>query len=317
MKKSLAFVLLVCLLIGFISSGCSPAEEPPPPATQTSKPKPPTSTPEPTSTATEVPAPTSLPGVEVLPLDSFNEGIPWLPYDPARAASVYSVFFNLAKPPFDYVPVRQAFAAAIERDVLIEIAQKYMSNDVSDIRPATNATPPEILGRDLYGEVGILFDPEKAKELLTFAGYEGASDFPPVTLLVNVSNANSPGVHLVIAEEMANMWRENLGVEISVEIVNWGTLWERLNSSDPPEMYRLGFAADMNDPDQFLAEIFSSWTEFNFGSYSNAGFDELVLLAREIADPLERQILYIEAERIVSEIDPAFIPIFHGFYDVR
>jgi len=316
MKKSLALALLGSLFFGIILSGCSPVEEPPPPpASSTPQPKPPSSTPKPSATATEIPTPTPLPGALVFPLDSFDEGIPWLPYDPAKVPLVYFTFFNLTKPPFDYVLVRQAFAAAIDRDVLVEITEKYFLPEVSDPRPATNLTPPEILGRDLYHEVGIPFDPERAQELFEKAGYMDSSEFPPVTFLVNVSNATAPGIHFVIAKAMADMWKVHLGVDVTVEITNWGLFKERL-SSNPPDMFRLGWAADLNDPDNFLKEIFSSGSDYNYGSYSNIEFDELVLRAREISDPAERQILYIEAERILCETDPAIIPIYHGFSDL-
>lgn len=316
MKKSLSLTLLVCLFLGLIASGCSSTEEPvQPPASVTPQSVPPTSPPDPTAAPTETPAPTPLPGVEVLPLESFNEGNPWLAHDPARSAGLTAIYFNLSKPPFEYVPVRQAFAAAVDKEVLVGIIKKYLSTEITDIRPATSMIPPDILGRDLYGDVGIPFDPVRAKELLTLAGYEGENDFPPVTLLVNVSNKTAPGVHLVMAEEMAEMWRTYLDVEVTVEVVTWATLGERLRS-DPPDMFRLGWAADQNDPDHFMSNLFIKGAEYNFGEYYNENFDELVLRAREISDPMERQLLYLEAERIVCETDPAMIPIYHAYYDV-
>ncbi|HLC05475.1 MAG TPA: ABC transporter substrate-binding protein, partial [Anaerolineales bacterium] len=180
MKRSARIALVGIVLIGAALAGCAPAPTPAPtpspvPPTFTPSPVPPTPTPEPTSTATASPTPTPLPGLLVLPVDTLDNRIPWLQMDKSARPGVYYFYFNLAKPPFNNVLVRQAFAAAIDREALVEIAKKYKATDP---RPATSLTPPGTLGRDLYGEVGIPFDPTRAKELLTQAGYTDSSSFP-------------------------------------------------------------------------------------------------------------------------------------------
>jgi ABC-type oligopeptide transport system substrate-binding subunit len=46
----------------------------------------------------------------------------------------YYFYFNLSKPPFNNALVRQAFAAALDREALTEIAKKY---GATNPRPAT------------------------------------------------------------------------------------------------------------------------------------------------------------------------------------
>jgi len=117
MKKS-SILIVAFFLLMLLISGCASAATPIPP-TQTSVPPtltplPPTNTPEPTITYT--PEPTAIPGIQVIPLSSLWDGIPWLPMDEDnRPMSVY-YGFNTEKPPFDNVFVRQAFAAAIDRE---------------------------------------------------------------------------------------------------------------------------------------------------------------------------------------------------------
>ena len=309
MKKSMFFVLVVLTVL---LSGCAPASTPAPtsvPSTFTPSPIPPTFTPEPTATATLIPLPTSLPGSVVIPLDSFGKSIPWLPLDKTAMPETYFFYFNLSKPPFNNVLVRQAFAAAIDRKALVEIAKKYGARNPE---PATTFTPSVTLGRDLYNEVGIPFNPAHAKDLLAQAGYTDASKFPPVTLLSSVAGSAVPGFHVKITDTMVDMWQQNLGVKVTVQTLDRGTFFSRI-ASDPPEIFRLILFADNNDPNDFLP-VFQSGAEYNYGKFSNSDFDKLVDRAAKISDPAQRQELYIQAERILCETETAILPIFHAVY---
>ncbi len=308
MKNLIGFVFLI-LAILTASSGCGVASTPVPP-TETPSPIPPTFTPIPptaTATATIIPSPTPLPGSVTMPLDSFKNSAPWLPMENTARPSTYYFYFNFSKPPFNNVLVRQAFTAAIDREALVEVAKKY---GATNPRPATSFTPPETLGRDLYNEVGIPFNPVNAKDFLAQAGYADASKFPPVTLLINVGGDAAPGFHVKITDEMVKMWKQYLGVSVKVEVIDWNTYLNRI-PSNPPEIFRLGWAADYNDPDNFLREIFTSGSQYNYGDFSNSDFDLLVYRARNSYDPAERQDLYIQAERILCETEAALIPIYH------
>lgn len=312
MKKSIRSILLAFVVLTVLLSGCTPASTPVPtsvPSTFTQSPIPPTFTPEPTATATLIPSPTPLPGSVVIPLDSFGNSIPWLPTNKSAMPGTYFFYFNLEKPPFNSVLVRQAFAAAIDRKALVEVAKKYGAKNP---QPATTFTPSVTLGRDLYNEVGIPFDSTHAKELLQQAGYTDPSKFPSVTLLISTASNDVPGFHVKIAEAMIDMWQQNLGVTITVETRDRGTFFS-LIKSDPPEIFRLIIYSDINDPDDFL-KIFQTGAEYNYGGFSNSEFDKLIDSAAKISDPAERQLLYIQAESILCESEAAIIPIYHATY---
>ena len=220
----------------------------------------------------------------------------------------YFFYFNLSKPPFDNVLVRQAFAAAIDRETLAKIAAE---SGVTNPRPATTFTPPETLNKDLYNEVGIPFNPAHAKDSLTQAGYADVSKFPSITLLI----LSGDDASINIANKMAVMWQEYLGVKITVEVLERAAYRDRIKST-PPEISYQGWAADYNDPDNFLREIFRSGAGFNFSNLSNSEFDKLVDDAGKNNSPTERQDLYIQAERILCETEVAIIPIYHATYNI-
>jgi oligopeptide transport system substrate-binding protein len=245
----------------------------------------------------------------VLPVDTLGKTIPWLPLDKYARPGTYFFYFNLSIPPFNNVLVRQAFAAAIDREALVEIAKKYAARDP---RPATTYTPPETLGRELYNQVGIPFNPARAKELLAQAGYADAKNFPPAKLLSSVGTSDVPGFHVKITEAMVEMWQQNLGVKVTIETLDRGSFFGRI-AANPPQIFRLIMYADTNDPNDFLP-VFHSNAEYNYGGFSNPRFDKLVDDAAKISDPAQRQELYMQAERILCETETAILPIFHATY---
>lgn len=300
MKKYLFCAVVFAILLG----SCQPA---PPQATSTEIESPPTQT----AVDTVAPEPTALPGSLVIPLDSFGSEVPWLPLDTDARPTVIYIGINTTLAPFDNVDVRRAFAAATDREAIAGIAQRlYFEN----VRPATNFTPSETIGRDLYGEVGIPYDPERAKEYLSAAGYTDQADFPAFTLIASLRGSAAIGFYTQVSDALAAMWKENLGVDVTIEIVgDFGNFIDRV-SNDAPQLWLLGWGADLNDPDNFLNYFFNSGAEANAGHFSSAEFDELVNEAAGGGDADQRQILYIQAERIVTEDLVGVIPLFHSYF---
>jgi len=167
----------------------------------------PTETEKPTPVFT--PTATSIPGLEVIPISEMGDTVPWQPLgDDVPYVLFYG--FNVTKPPFNDVRVRKAFAAAVDREALVELA---INNGWKNVSPSTTFLPPSMLGRDLYNAVGIPFDPEYARDLLVEAGYSDPSQFPPVTLSSNTMSNNTPEF-ASLAVGMINMWVENLGIQV-------------------------------------------------------------------------------------------------------
>lgn len=315
MKESIRSVSLVLVVLAVLLSGCAPASTPVPPAF-TPSPVSATSTPEPTATATVVPTATALPGAMVLPVDTLGKNNPWLPLDKAATPGVNYLGFNTQKPPFNSALVRQAFAHAVDRE---PIAEKAKSFGTKNVIPATTLTPPQTLGRDLYGVMGAGYDPQKARDLLAQAGYSDPSKFPGVVFLVNYNGGGAiPGARVNMANVIAKMWQENLGVKVQVETVQSFQGYNNRLESNPPDLFWMGWVADYNDPANFFYDIFSPdgmWNgQPNFGHYSSSALTDLMERAGENGDPAERQALYIEAERLVCETDAAVIPLYHLTY---
>ncbi|MCJ7626197.1 MAG: ABC transporter substrate-binding protein, partial [Anaerolineaceae bacterium] len=173
-------------LVSIILVGC--ASSPPifdstqAPIVQTSQPSitslPPTAT-----DIIKVPTPTDLPGELLIPINQFANTIPWIEQDPRGPTYFQYLVFNVNQPPFDDPLVRRALALSADREVIADITRGTSSNLV-EITPASTLTPPMVMGRDLFGQVGPAYDPAIAEELLAEAGYPGGGGFPEITFLV-------------------------------------------------------------------------------------------------------------------------------------
>ncbi len=322
MKHGAILILLLALMVGCSSESLPSPTLSPVPASQTSTALPPSITPTLTSTATatftptatqppptdtSTPSPTPLPGLLVYPIDSLGNSIPWLPIDDTARPGVHFLAFNTNLPPFNSALVRQAFAYAIDREKITGMAANYKA---SNPKPATSLTPPETLGRDLYNQVGIQFDPAKAKEMLNEAGYTDPASFPTLTIIVNSYGDTAPGARFNMAKAMAEMWKTHLGVSVEVQALAPQNFRDRL-LNNPPEIFWLGWIPEVNDPDDFLRSIFHTGSQYNYGKFSNPEFDQLVDRAALRRNPAERQELYILAERLLCETEAALIPLYH------
>jgi oligopeptide transport system substrate-binding protein len=197
----------------------------------------------------------------------------------------YYVAFDVSRPPFDDVRVRRAFAMATDRETLADVVLRgYVS-------PATGGfLPPGMPGHS--PEIGLPYNPERARRLLAEAGYPGGRGFPPVSTLAF-------GAAQSRAEHLASQWREVLGVETHWQILPWAEYLDKL-ARNPPQIVNLMWAADYPDPDNFLRVCRAR----TWGDWQNATYDRLVERARQVMDQEERMRLYRQADRLLMEEVP-------------
>jgi oligopeptide transport system substrate-binding protein len=218
----------------------------------------------------------------------------------------YYYGYNVTKPPFDNVKVRQAFSYAVDRQKLIDTVIK------GEQRPAKSFACPGIFGgvADNDDFEGITFDPAKAKQLLAEAGYPDGQGLPEVTLMFNTHEA-----HQKIAEFIQQSWKDNLGVEVKLANQEWAVYLDTL-TEDSPQVWRLGWCADYPDENNWVLEVFhptkgANNPKWDPESASAKAFVEAVEKAAASPDPEEREQLYFEAEKILTVDEAIIIPIYY------
>ncbi|MBC7223429.1 MAG: peptide ABC transporter substrate-binding protein [Anaerolineae bacterium] len=205
----------------------------------------------------------------------------------------FYVGLNLRTPPFDDLKVRRAFAMALNREGIVQVLLRGQAE------VARGILPPGMPGYnpDLQG---IPYDPEGARELLAQSRYGGPEGLPPITLTVGGSGS--------MGEALAEMWAENLGVDVQVEVPVGGLSAEW--QAGRLQMVLLGWIADYPDPENFLDILFHSQSPQNHTGYHNPEVDRLLEEARAEPAPEKRYALYREAEeRIVADVP--WIPLYH------
>jgi oligopeptide transport system substrate-binding protein len=236
-----------------------------------------------------------------------------------RLCSYYYGFTN-NKPPMDDPLVRKAFSAAIDRQALIDNVVKGGQLPANTFAPAgifgNAAQDPDIAPWALDAEMG----KEMAQEWLAEAGYPDGEGFPAVTLMHNTSEG-----HRSIAEAIASMWNETLGVEVEIQNQEWGVYLDTIEASTPldqvPHIWRLGWCADYPDQNNWVHEVFNceeganrlrrNCVDETCTEVEPSEFDELTTQASLTTDPEERKELYREAERILVEEEAAYAPIYY------
>jgi oligopeptide transport system substrate-binding protein len=230
-----------------------------------------------------------------------------------RLCTYYYGFVN-SKPPFDDVTVRKAFAAAIDRQSLIDNVLK------GDQLPAHSFAPPGIFGNvadDMSVGSWMVMDSyadqvKQAQDWLAEAGYPEGEGID-ATLMHNTSEA-----HAQIAQAVQAMWAEAFPkANISIENQEWSvylkTLLPDSPDEDKPDIYRLGWCADYPDENNWVNEVFNSKSGQNYAKYFNPDFDALVEQAANEADPEIRKDLYKQAETMFMD-DQGIAPIYYYTY---
>jgi len=201
--------------------------------------------------------------------------------------------FNVNQPPFDDPRVRRALAMAMDKEKLS--SETLAGYDF----PATGGLiPPELSGHS--PGIGLAYDPEQARTLLAEAGYPDGRAFPEVQGLA------SPSHKKFSCSDLRIQWRENLGIDVTWQELEWGHLLDALGRERPP-LFAIGWAADYPDPDNALRmSMHSQWT-----GWHNPTYERLLEEARYIADREKRMALYQQADGILVE-DAAIVPIYYG-----
>lgn len=199
------------------------------------------------------------------------------------------VGFNVSRPPFSEARVRQALALAVDQETLANVVLGGYDS------PALGGfVPPGMPGHS--PDIGLPYDPARARQLLAEAGYPGGRGFPAVEWLIKPQQEPT-------AEYLQTQWREQLGLQLTWQIVEKNQLVDRLDLN-PSDIFQMGWVADYLDPDNFLrVSCHHQWSDWRNDLYT-----EYVEQARRITNQVERLKLHRQADKVLVE-EAVIIPL--------
>jgi oligopeptide transport system substrate-binding protein len=207
---------------------------------------------------------------------------------------IYFYSLNVAKAPLDDRRVRQALSLAVDRERLTRHVIK------GGKQPAFNFTPPGTGGYTARGRLA--FDPARARALLAEAGFADGKNFPPLELLVDAREQ-----HRLIAEAVQQMWRQHLGVAVTLRSEETQVLNSSKRSMNFQMVRGSWNATTFQDPFYFLG-AWQAGALYNEAKWSNPEFDRQIA-ATWTVDAAARAAAFQRAEEIFLEDVPA-IPLF-------
>jgi oligopeptide transport system substrate-binding protein len=146
-----------------------------------------------------------------------------------------------------------------------------------------------------------LYDPEKARQLLTEAGYPSGKGFPEIEYLFNTSDN-----HRKIAEAIQSMWRVELGIDIALTNKEWKVYLDTTNNMDY-DVSRAGWIGSLY-PFSFLVNLLSVSANNETG-YEDPIYDRTLYSSIGEFDKEKRFALVREAESRMLEAFPV-LPLY-------
>lgn len=211
---------------------------------------------------------------------------------------------NNDRAPLNALKVRQAMAHAVNREEIIELV--FFGAFGTPI--GSHLTPALPYYRDMTGQYP--YDPERARELLTGAGYP---DGFRVTLTLPGNYPQHVRTGEVIAAQL-----ENVGIEVRMERVDWATWLERVFGQVAYDLTVIGHLGRL-DPALMLTGYGADRPDYYYRrGWQSAELDQLLEAGATTVDVAERQDIYARVQEILAgEVVNVFLQDMHNIVAMR
>ena len=205
------------------------------------------------------------------------------------------LLLNHEHAPLDNVKVREAIDFAIDKQAIIE-AVTFNLGEVANSYVPKGA----LYHSDDNGARG--FDPEKAKALLAEA------NVGPISLnyVIDAGDQTGEQIAILIQQQLANV-----GITVNLQKVDPSQTWDMLVNGD----FDMGvnyWTNDILDPDQKTTFVVGHDVNLNYMTrYQNDTVKDLVAAARLEMDPVKREAMYAEIQKL-AKADAHWIDLYYS-----
>jgi len=214
----------------------------------------------------------------------------------ALSATLWVQFDN-RNPIFFDVRVRKAMSLTVDRQAMVDALTDGTSF------PAPVFVPEGIVGNNPADAVSGTLD--DAKQLMADAGYADGKGFPEFTITTTAARGRKE-----IAELLQQMWKETLGLNVKVEVLeeNAYRTWLNDRKTEPYDMAVSGWYTDYEDPNNWYKEVFVD--DYRNMHFTNQEFLDLVGSGAYELDAAKREQTFLQANAILEREVPA-IPLYY------
>ena len=212
---------------------------------------------------------------------------------------LYYLAFDLSEPPFDDPPLRRALSLAIDRERLVGMLGRGELAAFGLVPPGVRSHDPFLPG---WRDADRATRERLSREALAASGYRDG-ELPAIRLAYDAGD-----VHQKVALAVRSMWQEVLGVEVSLQQMEWKAYLDMRGDRAAWQVMRFVWVGDYDDASSFT-DLFVSGGPQNLPGYANPRYDGLVTQAAARGDDPERRRLLSSAERMLLE-DHAIVPLY-------
>ncbi|MDN0081523.1 ABC transporter substrate-binding protein [Crenobacter sp. SG2305] len=202
--------------------------------------------------------------------------------------------YNVKHKPLDKLEVREALDMAINKKAILDAVYQGAGQSATNPMPPTQWSYNKSLKDAPYS-------PEKAKALLTKAGFPNGFDLG--LWAMPVQRPYNPNAKLM-AEMIQADWAK-IGVKAKIQSYEWGEYIKRAKKGEQDTML-IGWTGDNGDPDNWLGVLFGcdAMNGNNFSKWCYKPFEDLIQKGKTTSNVAERTKLYMKAQEIVKQQVP-------------
>ncbi|WP_048151995.1 ABC transporter substrate-binding protein [Palaeococcus ferrophilus] len=218
-------------------------------------------------------------------------------------AFIRYVCLNTQKDPTKEVKVRQALAAAIDRQDISNKVFRGTVDPLYSLIPNGMWSHKDVF-KEVYGDANL----DKAKALLKEAGYDEGN---PLQIQLWYTPTHYGDTEADLAQVLKEQWEKTGVIKVDIKSAEWGTYVDYARKGEM-QVYLLGWYPDYLDPDDYTTPFLKSTANSWAGTgYANPTMDEILSKAQSLVDQNERAKLYEQAQDILAQ-DVPYIPLIQG-----
>jgi len=208
------------------------------------------------------------------------------------------------EPPTSNKLVRQALAAAVDRNKIAEIVFQGTVEPLYTMIPIGMWSHKDVF-KERYGEGPNI---ELAQQLLQQAGY---SESNKLKIQLWYTPTHYGDTEADLAQMLKEQWEATEMVEVTIQSAEWGTYLDYARNAQM-QISLFGWYPDYLDPDDYTTPFLESPANTWAGTrYNNSHMNEILYEAQSLSEQSERAALYEEAQDILAE-DVPYIPLIQG-----